>query len=112
MGQRVSADFLFSFEINIRQKIFMISKIFKIKPRGFWDSISTYWTMMTMMPLGLSLSFFLSVAHDSTERWLGVAWLFGLVDAARLAGPGGEARRYRQAAPGRCDVTPNQASQR
>ncbi|WP_024953646.1 YihY family inner membrane protein [Sulfurospirillum arcachonense] len=38
----------------------IISKIFKAQKRTLWESLSTYWTMLTMMPLGLALSFYLS----------------------------------------------------
>ncbi len=49
----ISIMFFFDYE-----KI--ISSIFKIKPRSLWEAISTYWTMLTMMPLGLAISFFIS----------------------------------------------------
>jgi len=39
---------------------YIINKIFKTRPRGFWDSISTYWTLVTLAPMGLALSFYLS----------------------------------------------------
>ena len=38
----------------------IINKIFHTRPRGFWNSISTYWTLMTLAPIGLALSFYLS----------------------------------------------------
>ena len=38
----------------------IISKIFETKIRTLWESITTYWTMLTMMPLGLAISFYLS----------------------------------------------------
>lgn len=38
----------------------IISKIFGAKKRTIWESLSTYWTMLTMMPLGLAISFYLS----------------------------------------------------
>jgi membrane protein len=38
----------------------IISKIFETKKRILWESITTYWTMLTMMPLGLAISFYLS----------------------------------------------------
>ena len=49
----ISIMFFFDYE-----KI--ISSIFKIKPRSLWEAISTYWTMLTMMPLGLAISFYIS----------------------------------------------------
>ncbi|RAZ56826.1 YihY family inner membrane protein [Campylobacter hyointestinalis] len=39
---------------------FVISKLTNTKSRGFWRSLSTYWTLITLMPLGLGLSFWLS----------------------------------------------------
>ncbi len=38
----------------------IMSKIFNTKRRTLWESVTTYWTMLTMMPLGLGLSFYLS----------------------------------------------------
>ena len=34
---------------------FVISKIMQTKSRNFWQSLSNYWTLMTFVPLGLSL---------------------------------------------------------
>lgn len=39
---------------------FVINKITNSKSRGFWRGLSNYWTMITLMPLGLGFSFFLS----------------------------------------------------
>ncbi len=38
----------------------IMSKIFNTEKRTLWQSVTTYWTMLTMMPLGLGLSFYLS----------------------------------------------------
>jgi len=38
----------------------IISKIFQARIRTLWESVTTYWTMLTMMPLGLAISFYLS----------------------------------------------------
>jgi membrane protein len=38
----------------------IISAIFQTQTRTLWESITTYWTMLTMMPLGLAISFYLS----------------------------------------------------
>jgi len=38
----------------------IINKIFQAKIRTLWESVTTYWTMLTMMPLGLAISFYLS----------------------------------------------------
>lgn len=38
----------------------IVNRIFKAKKRGIWQSITTYWTLVTLAPLGLGLSFFIS----------------------------------------------------
>ncbi len=38
----------------------IVNKIFHVKSRTFWQSITTYWTMLTLTPLALLLSFYLS----------------------------------------------------
>lgn len=38
----------------------IVSKIFEIPTRGFWEALSTYWTMTTLMPLGLIVFFYSS----------------------------------------------------
>ncbi|WP_086241002.1 YhjD/YihY/BrkB family envelope integrity protein [Campylobacter devanensis] len=38
----------------------VISRISNVPKRGFWQSLSNYWTLTTLMPLGLGLSFWLS----------------------------------------------------
>lgn len=39
---------------------YIISKIFNIEPRNFWESISVYWTMVTLIPVGIVLSIYVS----------------------------------------------------
>lgn len=39
---------------------YVISKISNLPQRGFWQSLSNYWTLTTLMPIGLGLSFWLS----------------------------------------------------
>ena len=39
---------------------YIVSKIFKTKPKSFWQSISTYWTLVTLLPMGIGVSFFVS----------------------------------------------------
>ena len=36
------------------------NKIFDAKPRSLWESISTYWTMLTLTPIALGVSFYMS----------------------------------------------------
>jgi len=43
----------------------IVSKIFETPARSFWEALSTYWTMLTIMPLGLVISFYAStLAQD------------------------------------------------
>lgn len=39
---------------------FVVSKITNTQKRSFWQNLSTYWTLITLMPLALGLSFWLS----------------------------------------------------
>lgn len=39
---------------------YIVSKIFGSTRRGFWESISTYWTMITLIPVGIVLSIYVS----------------------------------------------------
>ncbi|WP_304544680.1 YihY family inner membrane protein [Sulfurimonas microaerophilic] len=39
---------------------YIANKIFHAKPRGLWESITTYWTMMTLTPIGLGVSFYIT----------------------------------------------------
>jgi membrane protein len=39
---------------------YIVSKIFGSKKRGFWESISTYWTMITLIPVGIIMSIYAS----------------------------------------------------
>ena len=39
---------------------FVINRITQNEPKGLWTSISSYWTLLTLVPLGLGLSFYAS----------------------------------------------------
>ncbi|CAD7289452.1 YihY family inner membrane protein [Campylobacter suis] len=39
---------------------YIINKIMRCEERGFFHSLSVYWTMITLAPIGLGLSFYLS----------------------------------------------------
>jgi len=39
---------------------FIANKIFHVKSRSLWDSITTYWTMLTLTPIGLGISFYIT----------------------------------------------------
>lgn len=58
-------------------------KIFHSKARGFWDSISVYWTCMTLFPLGILFSIYLSAKAYAYLQEIGfstyIAWFFQLI---------------------------------
>jgi len=39
---------------------YIANKIFDAKPRTLWESITTYWTMLTLTPVALGISFYIS----------------------------------------------------
>lgn len=39
---------------------YIANKIFDAKPRTLWESITTYWTMLTLTPLALGVSFYIT----------------------------------------------------
>lgn len=39
---------------------FVVSRIFRSRKRGFWLSVSTYWTLITLMPVGIMASIYAS----------------------------------------------------
>ncbi|MCW8894702.1 MAG: YihY family inner membrane protein [Sulfurimonas sp.] len=39
---------------------YIANKIFHAKPRALWQSVTTYWTLMTLTPIALGVSFFIS----------------------------------------------------
>jgi len=39
---------------------FIANKIFHAKARSLWESITTYWTMLTLTPIGLGISFYIT----------------------------------------------------
>ena len=39
---------------------YIANKIFHAKPRTLWESITTYWTMLTLTPLALGVSFYIT----------------------------------------------------
>ncbi len=49
----VSIMFFFDYEK-------VVSSILKVPTRTIWESLTTYWTMLTLMPLGLALSIYFS----------------------------------------------------
>ncbi len=59
---------------------FIAGKIFHTKPRGFWDSLAVYWTCMTLFPVGILFSIYLSAKAYAYLDILGykdfMLWLF------------------------------------
>ncbi|ELG7289767.1 YihY/virulence factor BrkB family protein [Campylobacter upsaliensis] len=45
---------------------FVINRITQNEPEGLWASISSYWTLLTLVPLGLGLSFYVSSLIQKT----------------------------------------------
>ncbi|MGM0533798.1 MAG: YihY/virulence factor BrkB family protein [Campylobacterota bacterium] len=41
---------------------YVVAKIFKVRKKSIWNMLSTYWTFMTLMPIALGVSFYLSAA--------------------------------------------------
>lgn len=39
---------------------YIANKIFDAQPRSLWESITTYWTMLTLTPIALGVSFYMS----------------------------------------------------
>ena len=46
----------------------IVNKIFKTEPRGFWESLTIYWTLVTLTPIALVFSFYLS---NQLQTYLG-----------------------------------------
>ncbi|MCF6201442.1 MAG: YihY family inner membrane protein [Hydrogenimonas sp.] len=40
---------------------YIVAKIFKAKQKGFWNALTTYWTLITLGPMALAGSIYLSV---------------------------------------------------
>lgn len=61
---------------------FIAGKIFHTKPRKFWDSLAVYWTCMTLFPVGILFSIYLSAKAYAYLDTLGykdfMLWLFRL----------------------------------
>ena len=51
---------LFASMMFFKNYDYIINDIFECEPRSFWSSISLYWTLVTLTPIMLVLSFYLS----------------------------------------------------
>ena len=55
---------------------YIVNKIFHTKRRSIWQSVTTYWTLLTMAPLAFGLSIYLSTRAAATLNEYGVtAWV-------------------------------------
>lgn len=55
---------------------YIVNKIFHTKRRSIWQSVTTYWTLLTLTPLALGLSIYLSTRAAATLSEYGVtAWI-------------------------------------
>jgi len=61
---------------------YIVNKIFKTEPRGFWESLTIYWTLVTLTPIALVFSFYLSnqlqnfLGENDFTKALGILELF------------------------------------
>jgi len=39
---------------------YIANKIFHVKKRGIWESVTTFWTLLTLTPIGLGASFYIT----------------------------------------------------
>lgn len=39
---------------------YIANKIFHVKGRGIWESVTTFWTLLTLTPIGLGVSFYIT----------------------------------------------------
>ncbi len=39
---------------------YIANKIFRAKERGLWESVTTFWTLLTLTPIGLGVSFYIT----------------------------------------------------
>ncbi|NLY03352.1 MAG: YihY family inner membrane protein [Campylobacter sp.] len=59
--------------------MYVVERITGSKSRGFWQEFSKYWTLMTLAPLGLVLSFYISAKlqsfldESSITSWINIA---------------------------------------
>ncbi len=51
---------LFTSAMFFMEYQYTINKILKSQSRSFWESLSSYWTLITLAPLGLGVSFYIS----------------------------------------------------
>lgn len=61
---------------------YIVNKIFRTKQRSIWQSVTTYWTLLTFTPLGFALFIFLSTKAAAALKayevsaWINIMALF------------------------------------
>ncbi len=62
---------------------YIVNKIFHTRKRGIWESVTTYWTLLTLSPMALAASFYLSAKaqffldeHTDISAWVNIMSLF------------------------------------
>ena len=61
---------------------YIVNKIFHTEKRGIWDSITTYWTLLTLSPMALAASFYISakvqffLTEHTAISWINVMAMF------------------------------------
>ncbi len=61
---------------------YIVNKIFHTKTRTIWESVTTYWTLITLTPIALTVSFYLSakatelISEYGVSGWLNVMAIF------------------------------------
>lgn len=64
---------------------YIVNRIFNAQKRTFWESITTYWTLITLTPIGLGVSFYISgqfalIVDDSIfSDWINILKIFPYV---------------------------------
>jgi len=59
---------------------FIVNKIYRSKQRSFWDSLSTYWTLVTLLPIALVVSFYLSSEINSLLNKSGISSAVNMIN--------------------------------
>lgn len=60
LGAMGSVYVLFASLLFFRNYQYIVTKMFNSAPRDFWNSVTVYWTLMTLLPIGLSVSIYFS----------------------------------------------------
>ena len=62
---------------------YIVNKIFHCEKQSIWESITTYWTLLTLTPMALATSFYISAKvemflneHTSISAWINIMAMF------------------------------------